>query len=131
MSALSISLQLPSSTITGIVDALEKEGFVIRKRTGKDARLRYVCLTEVGREQLARYESFLGAVEAETARGIPPEGWEATKRTQRTLEANLERVSKLYWTLAGSGGGEARCAEPDPGRQVQESAPELVEESEA
>lgn len=105
MSSLSISLQSPYSAITRLVDALEKEGLVIRKRTGKDARLRYVCLTEVGREQLARYESFLGPVEVETARGIPPEAWEVARRTQRTLEANLERVRTMRWVVGRAGGG--------------------------
>jgi DNA-binding MarR family transcriptional regulator len=39
--------------ITGLIDRLEKSGFVVRQRCAKDRRVIYVALTEKGRKTLA------------------------------------------------------------------------------
>ncbi len=42
--------------ITGLIDRLEKEGFVARQRCPKDRRVIYVALTEKGRKTLAEID---------------------------------------------------------------------------
>ncbi len=39
--------------ITGLIDRLEKEGFVVRERCAKDRRVIYVALTDKGRSTLS------------------------------------------------------------------------------
>jgi DNA-binding MarR family transcriptional regulator len=46
ISEISKRLGLTNSTVSGIVDRLEKEGYVERNRDDKDRRVVYVCLTE-------------------------------------------------------------------------------------
>jgi len=50
---LSKGMYLHPSTISGVVDRLEKKGFVLRDRTEKDRRVVKVCLTPKGK-MLAR-----------------------------------------------------------------------------
>jgi MarR family transcriptional regulator, organic hydroperoxide resistance regulator len=45
ISDLSNELGLSNSTVSGIVDRLERNGFVERKRSDKDRRIVYVCVT--------------------------------------------------------------------------------------
>ena len=53
------SLEIASRTvtvvpgITGLIDRLEKSGFVVRERCAKDRRVIYVALTEKGQKTLA------------------------------------------------------------------------------
>jgi len=42
--------------ITGLIDRLEKAGFVVRERCAKDRRVIYVALTEKGRKTLAELD---------------------------------------------------------------------------
>jgi DNA-binding MarR family transcriptional regulator len=42
--------------ITGLIDRLEKEGFVVRQRCAKDRRVIYVALTEKGHKTLAELD---------------------------------------------------------------------------
>ncbi|HZW83707.1 MAG TPA: MarR family transcriptional regulator [Candidatus Deferrimicrobium sp.] len=46
ISEISKRLSLTNSTTSGIVDRLEKEGYVERNRDEKDRRIVYVCLSE-------------------------------------------------------------------------------------
>jgi DNA-binding MarR family transcriptional regulator len=52
MRELSEELQLPMSTLTGIVDKLVKKEFVRRARTDEDRRVVQVELTESGRKMI-------------------------------------------------------------------------------
>jgi DNA-binding MarR family transcriptional regulator len=46
--------------ITGLIDRLEKEGFVVRERCAKDRRVIYVALTEKGHKTLSALDEPLG-----------------------------------------------------------------------
>jgi DNA-binding MarR family transcriptional regulator len=48
--------------ITGLIDRLEKAGFVLRQRCAKDRRVIYVALTEKGRKTLAALDEPLQAL---------------------------------------------------------------------
>jgi DNA-binding MarR family transcriptional regulator len=56
-------LWLTRATLTGVVDTLEKAGYVRRERDGSDRRVVWLVLTEAGRERLKAlgrdaYEAF-------------------------------------------------------------------------
>ena len=51
---LSKGMYLHPSTISGVVDRLEKKGFVLRDRTEKDRRVVKVCLTPKGKMLVRR-----------------------------------------------------------------------------
>ncbi|MEM1417087.1 MAG: MarR family transcriptional regulator, partial [Myxococcota bacterium] len=54
MSALSGALRVSAGNVTGIVDALEREGLALRRPVPGDRRAMEVALTEAGR---ARFEA--------------------------------------------------------------------------
>ena len=56
LSALSEQIQAKNSTVTGIVDRMEREGWVSRARSTRDRRVVHIRLTSKGRE-LARLVS--------------------------------------------------------------------------
>ena len=70
------SLEIASRTvtvvpgITGLIDRLEKSGFVVRERCAKDRRVIYVDLTEKGKKTLAELDEPLQELHQETHR--PP-----------------------------------------------------------
>jgi len=51
---LSKGMYLHPSTVSGVVDRLEKKGFVLRDRTEKDRRVVKVCLTPKGKMLVRR-----------------------------------------------------------------------------
>lgn len=51
---LSKGMYLHPSTVSGVVDRLEKKGFVLRDRTEKDRRVVKVCLTPKGKTLVRR-----------------------------------------------------------------------------
>lgn len=63
MSELSRQLMVSNGNVTGVIDRLEKNGFVTRKRAEHDRRIQYIELTPHGRERfdvMARHhESWL------------------------------------------------------------------------
>ena len=64
MSTLSWDLALDNSTVTRLVNRLEKKNLVFRKKSKKDKRLVKVCLTKKGEEIQNRIEEkidFLGS----------------------------------------------------------------------
>lgn len=53
LSGLSEKIRAQNSTVTGIIDRMEREGLVVRERSKEDRRVVYIKLTPKGRE-LAR-----------------------------------------------------------------------------
>ena len=72
LSELSEKIRAQNSTVTGIIDRMEREGLVTRERSKEDRRVVYIRLTAKGRE-LAReipvepMEMFKGALESLSA----------------------------------------------------------------
>lgn len=54
MSQLSSELMVSNGNITGVVDRLEKGGFVTRDRSLQDRRIQYIALTESGAKEFQR-----------------------------------------------------------------------------
>jgi DNA-binding MarR family transcriptional regulator len=72
LSGLSERIRAQNSTVTGIIDRMEREALVVRERSKEDRRVVYIRLTDKGRE-LAReipvepMEIFRSALESLTA----------------------------------------------------------------
>ncbi|MCS5421372.1 MULTISPECIES: MarR family winged helix-turn-helix transcriptional regulator [Psychrilyobacter] len=49
-SELAEKMDIKKSTIVRLVDRMEKEGYVRRKKDIKDRRITYICLTELGKK---------------------------------------------------------------------------------
>ncbi|MEE8425806.1 MAG: MarR family transcriptional regulator [Woeseiaceae bacterium] len=51
MSQLSRELMVSNGNVTGVIDRLEKNGLVVRKRAEHDRRIQYIELTSQGRKE--------------------------------------------------------------------------------
>jgi DNA-binding MarR family transcriptional regulator len=76
LSSLSEKIRAQNSTVTGIIDRMEREGLVTRERSKEDRRVVYIRLTEKGRG---------------LARGIPVEPMEIFRSALETLSAQEMR----------------------------------------
>jgi DNA-binding MarR family transcriptional regulator len=72
LSELSERIRAQNSTVTGIIDRMEREGLVTRERSREDRRVVYIKLTAKGRE---------------LAQEIPVEPMEVFKRALESLSA--------------------------------------------
>lgn len=57
MNDVSEKLDLNRSTATKIMDALLKEGYIVREKDKKDGRVQYVYLTETGQQLAIEFKS--------------------------------------------------------------------------
>ena len=69
LSELSEKIRAQNSTVTGIIDRMEREGLVLRERSKEDRRVVYIKLTPKGRElaqeiPVEPMEIFKGALES-------------------------------------------------------------------
>lgn len=76
LSELSEKIRAQNSTVTGIIDRMEREGLVTRERSKEDRRVVYIKLTAKGRE---------------LAREIPVEPMEIFRSALETLSAQEMR----------------------------------------
>ena len=87
MRALAASMQCDNSSVTGIVDRLEAAGFVERRPSARDRRVKEVALTSAGAEIRAQ---------AQAALRIPPPPIAALGREDaEALRDILERAVEL------------------------------------
>ena len=63
--ALSTTLQIDRTNLVGLLNDLEREGLIARRRSPEDRRRHIVELTDVGARRLAKAEFALAAVEDE------------------------------------------------------------------
>src|SRR5882757_4147604 len=63
--ALAAALQTDRTNLIGLLNELEAEGLVLRRRSAEDRRRHFVELTDDGRERLAEAEAALAATEDE------------------------------------------------------------------
>jgi DNA-binding MarR family transcriptional regulator len=79
-SALAHRIVASGPTMTGLIDRLEKQGFVTRERDGDDRRLVKVKLTDAGRAVLVVVEDHVTERLTEVLSVLPPEDRETFAR---------------------------------------------------
>ncbi len=85
---LARELQVSQATVTGILDRLEKQGFISRSRNGGDRRGIEVAITEDGRQMVAKAPPLLQDRFCQELAKL--QDWE-----QNMLLANLQRVAAM------------------------------------
>lgn len=78
-------LHLKASTVNGIVGRLEEKGYISRRTSPYDGRIRLVNLTETGRSKVGDFRAALEETERRFTAGL-------TDRERETLGALLERI---------------------------------------
>ncbi|MEN0015339.1 MAG: MarR family winged helix-turn-helix transcriptional regulator [Solirubrobacteraceae bacterium] len=71
--ALAGTLRIDRTNLVGLLNDLEDDGLIERRRSREDRRRHDVELTEQGRRHLAKAEFALAAVEGEVLRALDPE----------------------------------------------------------
>jgi DNA-binding MarR family transcriptional regulator len=93
--ALTSILEMDATNVVGLLNELEAENLVERRRSPQDRRRHVVELTDVGVDQLAKAELALAAVEDEVLGAL-----------------NIDQRETLYNMLQQvMGGDELRCIE--------------------
>lgn len=78
------------STATGILQLMEKNGWITRIPVEYDARLKKIVLTDRSRQHHERIHATILQLEALATRGIPPEDLDCFYRTVERIKHNLE-----------------------------------------
>jgi len=92
MRALSQALGISPRTVTGLIDALEADGWVTRTPHPDDRRATIISLTQAATIALTRMREFYEDLSHKLLAGIPDEDLETTRRVMRTLEDRLDAV---------------------------------------
>ena len=91
MTDLSQALSIDNSTLTGLVDRLEKSCFVSRNSSPADRRMFRIYITPQGVEEINRAKTIIKRVNEEIKSGFPQQEIEIFKRI---LNSFLEKFNK-------------------------------------
>jgi DNA-binding MarR family transcriptional regulator len=89
MSELARRCGLENSTLTPLVDELERQGLAARQRDPSDRRVVHIGLTESGRNLQPRLRSIVLKLQDDALAGIPAEDLNTFRRVLEQLLANL------------------------------------------
>lgn len=70
MTELSQIMGLDNSTITGLIDRMEKSGFVTRNSNPSDRRLSHIFITPKGQEEASKAKTVIRRVNEEVKKGF-------------------------------------------------------------
>ena len=79
------------SSVTNVIQLMEKKGYLCRETVEYDARLKKVVLTEKGRQTNEAIETTIDWLDEQTAEGITNEELEIFLRVTKKVEKNLIR----------------------------------------
>lgn len=85
MSELSRILSIDNSTLTGLVDRLEKAGLARRDASPNDRRASHVYISPEGVQEMKKARSIVGRVNREIADGFSPEELASFKKILRSF----------------------------------------------
>lgn len=91
MTGLSQVLSIDNSTITGLIDRLEKSGFVSRNTSTSDRRIYHIYITPQGIEESNRAKAVIKRVNEEIKSGFSQADIEVFKRI---LNSFLDKFNK-------------------------------------
>jgi len=85
MSELSRILSIDNSTLTGLVDRLEKAGLARRDASPHDRRASHVYISQKGIKEMQKARSIVGRVNREIMDGFTPEELASFKKIMRSF----------------------------------------------
>lgn len=88
---LAEKLDVRASTMSQMLDRLEKSGYVVRAADPQDARVKMITLTEAGRDVIAQTELIWTEALSEPFGGLDAEEREALVRLMRKLSDRLPK----------------------------------------
>ena len=94
MTAFAEALFLEKSSATRLVDALERKGYVVRRRDTSDGRFFQLDLTKRGRQLAHKVEEDLVAERQRLLSGFAPEERKVVIRSVRTLAEAASRQAR-------------------------------------
>ena len=80
------------STVTNILQLMEKKGYIRRESVPYDARLKKLVLTDTGRELHLKTKDTIDILEAQTTEGISEEDLETFYRVIDQLKNNVKNM---------------------------------------
>ena len=83
-------LHIAKSTVTSILQAMERSGYITREGVAHDARLKKILLTEEGKKLYRDSEEYIRGVEKRIRGDIPQEDLDVFMRTVMQMEENLK-----------------------------------------
>jgi DNA-binding MarR family transcriptional regulator len=89
---LARAAELNPASVTGMLDHLEREGIVTRRRSERDRRSVLVALTETGREMLDAKRERWRSIWNDHLHTFPPEDLAAAGRVLRRISAMLDEL---------------------------------------
>lgn len=88
---LSQTLQVDTSTITGLIERLERKDLVVRTYSREDRRSILVCLKESGRQMQSGVEEAIREANVEVTRGMSKEEVAVFMRLCEQMKENARR----------------------------------------
>jgi len=92
LSSLSSRIKAKNSTVTGIIDRMEREGLVRRERSEEDRRIVLIRLTDDGRELAGRIEVEPMAIFREALHSLPRRDIEELFRILGALQNHVREA---------------------------------------
>lgn len=80
------------STVTNILQLMEKKGYISREAVDGDARLKKIVLTAQGREIAVRTREMIDKMEACIAADIDPQDLEIFYKVAQKIRENLDKL---------------------------------------
>ena len=94
MSELGKDLSLDNSTITGLTDRLEKEGFVRRQANPKDRRISLIHITREGIKEVDQAKTIINRVNDEIRADFSKEEIESFKKVLNSFVVKFKKKEK-------------------------------------
>ena len=92
MSQLSRLLLLDNSTITGLIDRLEKSGFVLRKANPKDRRIFLIHITQLGIKEVNDAKTLINRVNEQIKTDFSDEEIETFKKILNSFVTKFKKA---------------------------------------
>jgi len=82
-------MNIKSSTVVRLVDRMETQGYIYRKKDSEDRRLTFVELTEKGREMREKFLPLGNEFHLQVKKGIKPEDLDILKKVLSQMMENV------------------------------------------